>query len=814
MRQRPREEKVDAKIVLDSIVAVDIGVSGVVQGVGFRPHVYRLAQLLGLRGWVLNTAGGVAIRLEGPEETIERFSQELLGAPPPLASIERYTVARAQPEGFSTFSIQESAADGVTDIAIPPDIGSCDDCLREFNSESDRRYGYAFTNCVNCGPRFSITRAAPYDRRNTSMDAFAMCERCAAEYGDPGNRRFHAEPNACPVCGPKLLLADAQGRSLSEDELSLTYSQGRALTEDDLPFFEDEGERRPNHDTRFAARLRALLKKGYLPAIKGIGGYHLCCDAQNAGAVRRMRERKRRETKPFALLFRDLEAVREHCVVSADEEKALTSPARPIVLLRRGERSALCDEIAPGLDTLGVMLPYTPLQYGLFDDDLSVLVMTSANISGDPLILTEDEAYAELGEIADYFVTHGRAIVNRADDSVVMFFRGSFSADPNGDFHAGEYFIRRARGYVPRAVPLPRAVRPVLAVGGDLKSVFVYARREKAIPSQYFGDIDNLKNFGAYERGLRFFGEFLDIVPEKIVCDLHPAYVSAAHAERLALELAVPLVKVQHHKAHFASVMADNGLDEKVLGVVCDGTGYGDDGSVWGCEVFFGDYEDIERVGSLAPFRQPRGDEVAKNPLQMAAILLYSLWGDEDRVRTVLPESEAVLPFVKAQAGSANLSIMSSSCGRLFDAAAALCGFSGRVTYEGEAPMRMEALARSAPVCRPYAFSIDDGELLRLSWSFMGDMAEDKLRGASPAQLAARFHTTFVEALAAMIATLLRRYHAEKVVFSGGTFQNRLVMDILAGRLAERGVEAYFHRRLPANDGCLALGQVMLASAE
>ncbi|MDP2211027.1 MAG: Sua5/YciO/YrdC/YwlC family protein, partial [Candidatus Aquicultor sp.] len=362
MGQRPREEKIDTKSVLESIVAVDIGVAGIVQGVGFRPHVYKLAHLLGLRGWVLNTTAGVAIRLEGSVEAIERFSDELHGAPPPLASIERYTVERAQPEGFSTFSIQESVVAGVTDIAIPPDIGSCGDCLREFNSESDRRYGYAFTNCVNCGPRFSITQAAPYDRRNTSMDAFAMCERCAAEYGDPGDRRFHAEPNACPVCGPKLLLTDAQGRTLTEDE---------------LPLIEGEGERGANEDTMFAARLRALLKKGHLLAIKGIGGYHLCCDAQNAGAVRRMRERKRRETKPFGLLFRDLEVVREHCEVSADEEKALISPARPIVLLRRGETSPLCDDIAPGLDTLGVMLPYTPLHYGLFDKDLNILIMTS-----------------------------------------------------------------------------------------------------------------------------------------------------------------------------------------------------------------------------------------------------------------------------------------------------------------------------------------------------------------------------------------------------------------------------------------------------
>lgn len=766
----------------------EIQVTGVVQGVGFRPHVYKLATSLGLCGWVLNSTAGVTIRLEGEAGTIERFISQLRDAPPPLASIERMSVIDAAPEGYGAFFIHESHADGDTDISIPPDVGSCADCLREFNDPRDRRYGYAFTNCVNCGPRFSITGAAPYDRHNTSMAGFAMCPECASEYADPGDRRFHAEPNACPRCGPHIKSTDGSDRA-------------EGVRHDDNTDAATGGVGVPAADAATCASIRSLLKSGRLLAIKGVGGYHLACNALDEAAVGRMRERKHREAKPFALMCRDIDVVREHCELSVDEERVLTSPARPIVLVRRREPGVLCDEIAPGLDTLGVMLPYTPLHYGLFDGDLGVLVMTSANISGDPLILTEDEAYAELGGLADNFVTHDREIVNRADDSVVMLVAGA------------EYFVRRARGYVPRSVALPRETPPALAVGGDLKSVFAFARGNKAIPSQYFGDLDNIKNFDAYERGMGFFGDFLKIRPELVVCDLHPAYASAEHAERLAAELDVPLIRVQHHKAHAASVMADNGLDEKVLGVVCDGTGYGEDGSIWGFEFFYGDYDGMERVGSLAQFAQPRGDDIQKNPLHMAALLLYALWGDEAKVRAALPASEPLMPFVRAQTASESLSISSSSCGRLFDAASALCGFTGRTTYEGEAAMRMEALARRAGPVRPYGFSLDEGDGIRLSWGFLGDMADDMLRGTDPVVLAARFHMTFIEAVAAIAERLAERFAVEKIVFSGGTFQNRFVINVLAERFRERGLTPFFHRQVPTNDGGIALGQVLLALA-
>lgn len=744
--------------------AVEIRITGTVQGVGFRPHVYKLASSLGLNGWVLNTTAGVTIRLEGPKEHMLLFEENLRSSPPPLARIESFTARDVASEGFSAFFIHESKHVPDTEISIPPDVGTCTDCLHEYRDPGDRRYGYAFTNCVNCGPRFSITRAAPYDRKYTSMQVFEMCEECASEYADPTNRRFHAEPNACPVCGPKVILTSPDG----------TLLDGGTQT------------------------IRGLLKQGRILAVKGIGGYHLACDATNDDAVKLLRDRKRREAKPFALMCRDLDTVRLHCELSAEEENLLISPARPVILLKRVFPGDLTDAIAPGLDTLGVMLPYTPLHYGLFDGDLSVLVMTSANISGDPLILTEDDAYNELGDLADIFVAHKREIINRGDDSVVMLING------------GPYFIRRARGYVPQGIGLPRTVPPVFAAGGDLKSVFAYARDKKAIMSQYFGDLDNLKNVEAYMDGVRFFADFLKIAPEKVVCDLHPDYVGAGYAERYAGELGVPLIKVQHHKAHFASAMADAGLNEKVLGVVCDGTGYGDDCSIWGCEFFYGDYENVERVASLAPFMQPRGDGVAKYPLHMATVLLYSLWRDEGKLLRVLPESADLMPFVQAQTANNKLSIPSSSCGRLFDAAAALCGFTSKSTYEGEAAMRMEALASKLPHIMPYSYSISEDDALRLSWDFIAEMAEDKLKGTDSVTLAARFHRTFTAALGDMIEKLATRYGSQKVVFSGGTFQNRLVIDILAEELPSKGIMPHFHRQVPTNDGGLALGQVML----
>jgi len=745
--------------------AVEIHVTGTVQGVGFRPHVYKLAASLGLRGWVINTTAGVTIRLEGTNEAVEQFGQKLRNSPPPLAKIDEFQVREVEPEGFSSFFIHESKHAPDVEISIPPDVGTCPDCLREYSDASDRRHGYAFTNCVNCGPRFSITRKAPYDRKHTSMDVFKMCEACSGEYTDPTNRRFHAEPNACPVCGPQIILTTPRREEFGGD----------------------------------METVRSLLKDGKVLAIKGIGGYHLACDAQNGSLVRMLRERKRRQGKPFALMCGDLDTVRTYCELSADEERLLTSPSRPIVLLKRKAQSGLCGDIAPGLDTLGVMLPYTPLHYGLFDDGLAVLVMTSANISGDPLIVTEEDAYKELGELADIFVVHKREIVNRADDSVVMV------------FNERPYFVRRSRGYVPQSIVLPFEVSPVFAAGGDLKSVFAFARDRKAMPGQFFGDLDNLKNLDAYRDGVRFFSEFLQLGPEKVVCDLHPDYVSAGYAEQYAQELGVPLEKVQHHKAHFASAMVDNSLNEKVLGVVCDGTGYGDDGNIWGFEFFYGDYGSIERVGSLMPFAQPRGDNVVKYPEHMAAVLLYLLWKDEEKVLRVLPGCKEMFPFVKAQASSNTLSIPSSSCGRLFDMAAALCGFTGRITYEGEAPMRMESLANRVSEAQPYSYDILEDDLILLSWHFIEEMAGDKLKGTDPTVMAARFHHTIAAAITDIIKKLAPRYGADKVVFSGGTFQNRFVLNELAAKLITAGINPYFHSRVPTNDGGIALGQIVLA---
>lgn len=737
--------------------ALELHITGIVQGVGFRPRVYTLAMSLGLKGWVLNTTAGVTIHLEGDTEVIEIFCQKLRSSPPPLARIETFTEREASFENFSAFFIHESITVPNTEISIPPDVGTCGDCLGEFYDNADRRFGYDFTNCVNCGPRFSITRSAPYDRKNTSMDIFELCEKCKLEYTDPANRRFHAEPNACPVCGPQVSLTDKVGKQVD-------------------------------------GNIRGLLKQGKILAIKGIGGYHLACDALNEAALNTLRERKRRQTKPFALMCRDLDTVRKYCELTSEQENILTSPARPIVLLQRAN-NLLSPEIAPGLDTLGIMLPYTTLHYGLFAEDLPLLVMTSANISGDPLILTEEEAYAHLGNLADNFVVHKREIINRSDDSVIMLFRGR------------EYFIRRSRGYVPLGIKISLPANNIFAAGGDLKSSFAFGRGEKVTPSQYFADLDNLKNFEAYQQGVDFFRDFLRMTPEKAVADLHPDYFSTQYAESLG----VPLLKVQHHKAHFASCMADNGLNEKVLGVVCDGTGFGEDGTIWGCEFFYGDYHDVKRVGSLEPYRQPRGDSIQKNPLHMATVMLYSLFKDEHKVLKILPESREIIPFAKAQLENTNLSILSTSSGRIFDVASALCGYTEKITYEGEAAMRMEVLAKNARNVEPYKFSIIQNEIYHISLDFFREMAKDKLNGAPQETLAARFHVTFAEAIIAVLKMLKQDYSATKVVFSGGTFQNQFLINYLDQKIPQNILTPYFHRQVPTNDGGLALGQIMLA---
>jgi hydrogenase maturation protein HypF len=897
--------------------AIEIKVTGIVQGVGFRPFVYKLAVSLGINGWVINTTAGVTVHLEGLPDSIDNFVETLKNNPPEMAAIDRFDVRETEREGFSSFFIYESCDEADTNISIPPDFGTCPDCLREFLDKHDRRSRYEFTNCVNCGPRFSITKSAPYDRVNTSMGRFVMCEKCKSEYTDPADRRFHAEPNACPVCGPKIEIKSSIDCNTESNDLPdgmvagersgvSVVLNGSGITD------ESAVEVDVNDDVNSMAAgataietARFLLKNGDILAVKGIGGYHLVCDATNAGAVKNLRERKRRHGKPFALMCRDLDTVRKYCELSINEEKILTSPARPILLLKQKsdigcggiassielscERSgnnsssidslgvkslvdrgldeesfddhsanesnkesfddhSLSEDIAPGLDTLGVMLPYTPLHYGLFDSELPVLVMTSANLSGDPLILDEDDAFRDLAGLADYFVIHNRQIINRADDSVVMSFNGS------------PYFIRRSRGYVPRSISLPgmRASHnnklanapiktgKIFAAGGDLKSVFAFSNNDKVFPSQYFGDLDNLKNLEAYEDGVRFFSEFLKIEPEVVVCDLHPAYASTNFAERFAEKTGVPLLKVQHHKAHFASAMADNGLTGPAIGVVADGTGYGEDGAIWGFEFFYIDADRVDagqritRVASLEPFSQPRGDAIAKNPLHMAAILLYSMWNDKDRVLRALPEAASLMPFVKAQYLNKNLSIESSSCGRLFDAASAICGFREISTYEGEAPMRMESMAGRIGLksCEPFNYEILTGpigvsqkdmlqametldvrqnlicseDILRLSWNFLAEMAEEKEKGTDPVLLAARFHLTLSCSICDILEMLAGKYGTDNVVISGGTFQNRLLLDDIVRRLSSRSMVPYVHRQIPANDGGLALGQIMLAS--
>jgi len=513
-----------------------IDIKGVVQGVGFRPFVYRLAQKNGIKGWVLNNARGVSIHAEGEGDALKIFIEELTAHPPCQAVIKEQRIEEGVPQGFCDFRIVESEGEGEQEVLISPDLAICPECCREVLEEGNRRFGYAFTNCTNCGPRFTIIRGVPYDRPKTTMADFPMCPECAREYHDPLNRRFHAQPNACPVCGPQIKIYDADGRPIS-------------------------GVSAPE-----------LLAGGNILAVKGLGGYHLVCDALNPDAVKRLRKSKKREAKPFAVMAKDLEVVRKYCRISPEEEKILKSPQAPILILPR-ITEALPPDLAPGVNTLGVMLPYTPLHLLLFKEGLELLVMTSGNISSNPLIYQDNLAFSELGDIAGYFLVHNREIYNRCDDSVVKVIDNKVQ------------IFRRARGYVPMPVEIPRQPS-VLACGGDLKSTFCLTKGDKAFLSQHMGDLDNFKNFNEYVLTVQRMKEYLDIRPKAVAVDLHSGYAS----RRWGLEQEMPVIEVQHHHAHLAACLADNGLDQEVLGVICDGTGIGTDGHIWGMEFLLGDF--------------------------------------------------------------------------------------------------------------------------------------------------------------------------------------------------------------------------------
>ena len=725
-------------------------VSGTVQGVGFRPFIYGLAVRHRLAGWVCNTGGGVLIEVEGAEEDLARFVEGIRSEAPPLARVSLVESKIVPPLGETTFAIRHSEESTAARAVIPPDTATCPDCLADIRNPANRRYCYPFTNCTNCGPRFTIIKGVPYDRPRTTMRTFDMCPDCRAEYENPADRRFHAQPNACPVCGPHLELDGKDG--------------------DVIPI---------------AAK---LLRAGKILAVKGLGGYHLACDARNEAAVSTLRTRKGRAGKPFAVMCRDLDEARQVCSVDPASERLLLSPAHPIVLLPVKPGNGIAPAVARGIATLGVMLPYTPLHELLLAEIGGALVMTSGNLSDEPLAFRDEEARTRLGRIADGFLTHNRPIHLGCDDSIARTAPG------------GTVVLRRARGYVPEPVALPWEASPLFACGGDLKSAFCLTKGNMALLSQHLGDLENAATLEHYRRVADHFREFFDVRPVAVAHDLHPDY----HATRYALSLDLPRVAVQHHHAHVAACMVEHHLEGPVIGVAFDGTGYGPDGTIWGGEFLIADYADFRRAGRLAPFPLPGGEAAIKRPGRIALGLL------PDAVIPGLSDTEAGI--ARAQIARGLNTPFTSSMGRLFDAASALLGICNEVTYEGQAAMELETAA-SSESDRIYPYLVERGELLEVdARPLLTALLADMQAGESTGIMAARFHATVAAFTAEVCEHIRRDTGLNTVALSGGVFQNMRLLGMLLARLSEVGFTVVYHHAVPPNDGGLALGQAAVAA--
>lgn len=739
-------------------------IRGAVQGVGFRPFIYRLATELGLNGWVLNSAQGVFIEVEGKPETLQQFVRRVQTDKPPRAFIQSMEQSVLDPVGYTTFEIRHSQESGEKSALILPDIATCSDCLRELFDPADRRYLYPFTNCTNCGPRYSIIEALPYDRPNTTMRAFTMCPRCREEYENPLDRRFHAQPNACPECGPHLELWDEKGVCLAKYHEALL-------------------------------RAAEAIREGRIVAVKGLGGFHLVVDARNDAAVRCLRERKRREEKPFALMYPTLEMVTAHCEVNEVEERVLCSPESPIVLLRRKEEEAVAPSVAPNNPYLGVMLPYTPLHHLLMRELGFAIVATSGNLSDEPICTDEHEALHRLAGIADLFLVHNRPIARHVDDSVVRVLMGR------------ELVLRRARGYAPLPVLVKEPLPPLLAVGAHLKNTVALSVGRQVFISQHIGDLETPQALDAFRRVIADVKGLWEHQPQAVTCDMHPDYLSTQAAHGMGL----PVVEVQHHVAHILSCMAENELQPPVLGVSWDGTGYGTDGTIWGGEFLIVREESWERFAHLRPFRLPGGDRAIKEPRRSALGVLYELLGEDalDLLEQAFTESERRLLRQMLQQGVNTPA--TSSAGRLFDAVASLAGVRQVVNFEGQAAMELEFLAHGVRTDETYPFSLSEGASpCVLDWSPMIQaVLQDIQEGVSPSLIAARFHNTLVE----MTVAIAHAAGLERVALSGGCFQNAHLTERAVRRLTEEGFRPYWHQRVPPNDGGIALGQIMGASA-
>jgi hydrogenase maturation protein HypF len=738
-----------------------------VQGVGFRPFVYRLAVGFGLTGWVRNTPAGVFLEVQGAEECLHAFLHDLSDKAPPLAVITSIGSAEIATVEEASFTILASGG-GENSIQIAPDGDVCPDCLRELFDPADRRYRYPFINCTNCGPRYSIITGVPYDRPFTTMARFPLCPLCRAEYGNPLDRRFHAQPVACPVCGPRLDLFAAAGGRVAGDPLDMAID---------------------------------LLMAGKILALKGLGGYHLAVDACNADAVRQLRLRKKRDEKPFAVMSSGIVEVAGYAHLDRMEQRLLEGPEKPIVLLRKRQGNPLAPLVAPANGYFGVMLPSTPLHHLLLRGNFPALVMTSGNLSDEPIAYRDDEARERLAGIADFFLVHDRGIHIRSDDSVIRVFQGK------------PIFLRRSRGYVPRAVVLPAAQRSVLAVGAELKGTVCLTRHDQAFLSQHIGDLQNDAVLRSLEETVDHLQRILAICPEVVAHDMHPDYLSTVFAQDLSGLTRIP---VQHHHAHLASCMAENGLEGEAIGVIFDGTGYGTDGTIWGGEFLVGGYHTFRRRGHFRQVPMPGGDAAVREPFRMALSHLYAAFGER--------LFDLPLPFLgKIAAEHRKLFItmlekrinspLTSSCGRLFDAVAALVGMRDRVSYEGQAAIELEALAEESDSCLVYPYVVEEQkDVATVDFSPMfRALVRDVEAGRASSALARGFHNTIAVATAEVCGVIRRENGMDRVILSGGVFQNKLLTENIFSLLTERDFQVFIQRLVPPNDGGLALGQAIIA---
>lgn len=764
-----------------AMVGAFFHVTGIVQGVGFRPFVYGLAQRLDLTGWVRNTSSGVDIALEGTPAALEAFTLALRTESPPLARIDAVAVTEQPANGYRRIEILASQAEDGAYQPISPDIAVCDDCLREMRDPSDRRYRYPFINCTNCGPRYTIILDIPYDRPQTTMSEFPMCPACEAEYHDPLDRRFHAQPTACPVCGPQVWLETTDGAgSIAGDD---------AIRE-----------------------ARRLLKTGRILAIKGLGGFHLACDAANAAAVTELRRRKRRAAKPLAVMVADEPALHHHCAPTTAELGLLRSTARPIVIVPRNSYATITDEVAPGQDSVGVMLPYTPLHHLLLEREPgfpAALVMTSGNLSDEPIITTNEAARERLANLADAFLLHNRDIHTRCDDSVM---RVATAGERGHD----ALIIRRARGYAPLPLRLPHAGPPLLACGAELKNTFCLTRDNQAFLSQHIGDLENYETLSAFEENVAHMERLFRIQPEAVAYDLHPDYMATRYALARAEREGLAAIAVQHHHAHIAAGMADEGLpgERPVIGLAFDGTGYGPDGAVWGGEFLLADYRAYERPFHLRYVALPGGDLAVREPWRMALAWLWSVgmdWAEDlAPVQFALSQGEERLRVLRRQLERGINAPMTSSMGRLFDAAAALVGVQQTASYEAQAAVEFEALVDPAETAA-YCFAV--GETTIDPSPVWQALIADCRAGVPVSRIAARLYNSVADVAGVVCRQLRQAYGLNQVVLSGGVWQNVALLQRVRTDLLEADFEVVCHKRVPPNDGGLSLGQAAIAAS-